>query len=92
MGFSQCLVSILLIFKQFPGTILVYIKSLFSTLATKASQVTKQRNSYLFSYPSSKEAISISHFTIYYLFAIAANDDYDYDNGGNDMTVILHDE
>ena len=83
--------STLLTFKQFPGTVLVYIKSLFSTLATKASQVTKQRNSYLFSYPSSKKAISISQPAIYYLFAIVADDDYDDENDGN-VTVILQDE
>lgn len=92
MGFSQCLVSILLTFKQLPGTVLVYIRSLFSTSATKASQVTKQRNSYLFLYPSSKKAISISQPTIYYLFAIVADDDYDDENDGNDVTVILQDE
>lgn len=43
-------------------------------------------------YPSSKKAISISQPAIYYLFAIVADDDYDDENYGNDVTVILQDE
>ena len=46
----------------------------------------------MFSYPSSKKAISISQPAIYYLFAIVADDDYDDENYGNDVTVILQDE
>jgi len=46
----------------------------------------------LLSYPSSQKAISISQPAIYYLFAIVAVDDYDDENYGNDVTVILQDE